>query len=96
MRLFIDKNKKNGRCKKPAFFLYNYRGGEIMKTAWINMNPVCSECGHSVNYAVVREDILESDNGKMYKQYIVRPQICVKCESLFCGTRVKEEKKDGI
>ena len=61
------------------------------KPAWIDIKPVCSECGHELDYAVVREDILRSDEGFLYKQYAVRPVYCPNCSKLLVGVRIRKE-----
>lgn len=67
-----------------------------MDEAWIDMKPVCSECGQILDYAVVREDTLKHEQGFLYKQYAVRPERCPKCGRWFCGVRIKEVQERGV
>lgn len=61
-----------------------------MERAWIELVPICGECGHRLEYAVVREDTLKSEQGFLYKQYTVRPEKCPNCGRWFYGVRTKE------
>lgn len=63
--------------------------------AWIDVKPVCSACGVELPYAVVREDMLESPQGHLYKSYNVRPGTCPECNSRFVGIRVRKENMDN-
>ena len=65
--------------------------------AWIDIKPTCSVCGAELTYAVVREDMLTSPQGYLYKSYQTRPETCPECKSRFVGIRVrKEHLENGI
>lgn len=64
--------------------------------AWITMTPICEKCGCRLEYAVVREDILEHESGFLYKEYIVRPSNCPGCGRKFIGVKIKEVVDNGV
>ena len=66
------------------------------KPAWIDIKSVCSECEHELDYAVVREDILKSDQGFLYKQYTVRPANCPNCNKFLVGVRIRKERLPDV
>lgn len=69
----------------------------MTEQAWIDIKPTCSVCGAELPFAVVREDMLKSPQGYLYKSYQTRPATCPKCNSKFVGIRVrKEHLEDGI
>ena len=69
----------------------------MTEQAWIDIKPTCSACGAELLYAVVREDMLTSPQGYLYKSYQTIPATCPECNSKFVGIRVRKELiDDGI